>query len=64
MVPQPAVCRFLLQQAAVEKWFSKQPSVVSFDDRLQFYNKTIDELATNVQLSKVRLISVTLSKLR
>ena len=41
-----------VQQAAVDKWFSKKPSIVSFDDRLQFYHKTIDELSTGVQLHK------------
>ena len=37
--------------AAVEKWFQKEPSVVSFDDRLQYYCKTMDEL-DNVALEK------------
>ncbi len=37
--------------AAVEKWFTKNPSVVSFDDRLQYYCKTIEEL-DNVPLVK------------
>jgi len=39
------------KQAAVEKWFSKGPSVVSFDDRLQYYYKTIDEVG-NLPLTK------------
>ncbi len=34
------------KSAAVEKWFLKGPSVVSFDDRLQYYCKTMDELDT------------------
>ena len=37
--------------AAVEKWFQKEPSVVSFDDRLQYYCKTMEEL-DNVALIK------------
>ena len=33
-----------LQSSAVEKWFAKGPSVVAFDDRLQYYFKTMEEV--------------------
>ncbi|XP_076453104.1 dynein axonemal heavy chain 10-like [Babylonia areolata] len=32
------------KQALAEKWFQKEPSVVWFDDRLQYYNKMMDEV--------------------
>ncbi|ESO91629.1 hypothetical protein LOTGIDRAFT_122204, partial [Lottia gigantea] len=33
------------KQPIADKWFSKGPSVVEFDDKLQYYYKTIDEVA-------------------
>ena len=35
----------------MEKWFLKQPSVVSFDDRLQYYYRVIDEV-DNLAMTK------------
>ena len=35
---------FRLQEVAVEKWFSKDPPIVAFDDRLQYYIRTSDEV--------------------
>ncbi|CAH1801914.1 unnamed protein product [Owenia fusiformis] len=32
------------KSVSVEKWFAKDPSVVSFDDRFQYYFKTIDDV--------------------
>lgn len=37
---------FLLQQALADRWFQKDPTVVSFDNKLQYYFKTIDEVET------------------
>jgi hypothetical protein len=34
----------VLQQAIADKWFQKGPTVVAFDDKLQYYYKTIDEV--------------------
>lgn len=34
------------QAAKAEKWLLRGPSVVAFDDRLQYYHKTIDDVAT------------------
>ncbi|KAL3856163.1 hypothetical protein ACJMK2_010948 [Sinanodonta woodiana] len=32
------------KQALADRWFQKNPTVVSFDDKLQYYHKTIDEV--------------------
>ena len=32
------------KQAIADKWFQKGPTVVAFDDKLQYYYKTIDEV--------------------
>ena len=37
---------FILQQGIADKWFQKGPTVVAFDDKLQYYYKTIDEVDT------------------
>ena len=50
MLIKTILCRN--QGAAVEKWFAKEPPVVSFDDRLQFYRKTIEEVQHNISLIK------------
>ncbi|XP_050408300.1 dynein axonemal heavy chain 10 [Patella vulgata] len=34
------------KQVIADKWFAKGPSVVDFDDKLQYYNKTTDEVAS------------------
>ena len=34
----------IVQAAAVEKWFQKGPSVVAFDDCLQYYYKTMEDV--------------------
>lgn len=33
------------QQAKADKWFSKEPGIVAFDDRFQFYQKIKEEVA-------------------
>ncbi|KAL5017096.1 hypothetical protein ScPMuIL_006685 [Solemya velum] len=33
------------KQAIAERWFLKNPSVVAFDDKLQYYQKSIEEMA-------------------
>ena len=33
-----------LQQVLADRWFQKDPTVVSFDNKLQYYFKTIDEV--------------------
>ena len=40
-----------LQAASVEKWFAKDPTVVHFDDRLQYYYEMMDDVQ-NVPLVK------------
>lgn len=35
-----------MQQAIADKWYQKGPTVVAFDDKLQYYYKTIDEVET------------------
>ena len=32
------------QQVLADRWFQKDPTVVSFDNKLQYYFKTIDEV--------------------
>ncbi|XP_060580911.1 dynein axonemal heavy chain 10-like isoform X1 [Ruditapes philippinarum] len=34
------------KQALADRWFQKDPTVVSFDNKLQYYFKTIDEVET------------------
>ncbi|XP_052801261.1 dynein axonemal heavy chain 10-like isoform X3 [Mya arenaria] len=34
------------KQALADRWFQKDPTVVSFDSKLQYYHKTIDEVET------------------
>lgn len=34
------------KQAIADKWYQKGPTVVAFDDKLQYYYKTIDEVET------------------
>ncbi len=45
------ITRDSFQSSAVDKWFSKSPTVVSFDDRLQYYYKTMDEVE-NLPMTK------------
>ena len=36
----------IVQQSLADRWFQKDPTVVSFDNKLQYYFKTIDEVET------------------
>lgn len=33
-----------MQQVKADKWFGKDPSIVNFDDRFQFYQKITEEI--------------------
>ena len=53
----------IFQAASVEKWFLRNPSVVSFDDHLQYYHKTMIEVDTMNLIKDQQCIQLDMSPL-
>ena len=54
----------VLQQAKADKWFSKEPSIVNFDDRFQFYQKITEEIEKMPVVKQQECITLHMSSLQ